>query len=270
LGVTESIRWLHETTDDGRVVFRAGRAQGGWVAEFVGVGTLRAGPAGTNASFDPAPGADAAHVAKIRHGLSEGLLRHLRGKLTLHASALAIGGRALVCLGPSGAGKSTTIADLCTRHGGSLLADDVSLLEITNREIEITPGERFHWLLDPTAPNTLTSGGRKRPVAALRPAPGPAPLVLGCHLVFDDGVTQPELRRLRGSEAVAAVVGACIRLALDDPDAHRRELDQVISLLERVPVYELRRPRRIELLGNAGDRLTGLLASPAPEPGAHG
>src|SRR5579883_6182 len=51
-------------------------------------------------------------------------LLHLRGTTSLHASAVAVDGGAVVFCGPSGAGKSTLAAALATR-GFPLVSDDV-------------------------------------------------------------------------------------------------------------------------------------------------
>jgi hypothetical protein len=53
-----------------------------------------------------------------------GLLLRFRGVVCLHASAVALGDRAVVFLGPEGAGKSTTAAALAQR-GHAVIADDV-------------------------------------------------------------------------------------------------------------------------------------------------
>jgi hypothetical protein len=57
-----------------------------------------------------------------------GFVLRLHGRTCLHASAVAVGGRALALVGPVGAGKSTTAAALAGR-GCPALADDVLALE---------------------------------------------------------------------------------------------------------------------------------------------
>jgi len=264
--MSPEIRWLCETTAEGQTLFRIGRDGSEWIAEFAGVGTLRASPGGTSSVFEPMGGANPDQVAKVRHGLSTGLLRHLQGKLTLHASSASKGGRAIVCAGNSGSGKSTTIAELCGRPGWSLLSDDVALVDSTGTVPEIAPAEGLHWLLhDSRAQLGIPAEGAtvrsvidtrsKGPIAPARVADQPARCAAICSLVFDDGASGPTLRRLHGSDAASRLVVSCIRFALDDAAAHQRELDQVIAVLERVPVYELRRPHRLNQLRAAGDLL---------------
>jgi hypothetical protein len=59
-----------------------------------------------------------------------GLLLRIRGVTCLHASAVAIGGRAVVFVGSAGAGKSTTAAALARRGFAALSDDIVALSEI--------------------------------------------------------------------------------------------------------------------------------------------
>jgi hypothetical protein len=184
----------------------------------------------------------------------------LQGKLTLHASSAAKRGRAIVCAGQSGSGKSTTIAELCARPEWSLLSDDVALVDSTATLPEIAPAEGVHWLLQDSGAvlGIAIDGATKWPIAPARVADRPARCSAICSLVFDDDSSRPSLRRLHGSDAASRVLVSCIRFALDDAAAHRGELDRVIALLERVPVYELRRPRQLQQLRAAGDLLESL------------
>lgn len=68
-----------------------------------------------------------------------GFLLRLRGIICLHASAVAVGGRALAFLGAPGAGKSTTAAALAQR-GFPVLTDDVTALREQAEEFYVLPG----------------------------------------------------------------------------------------------------------------------------------
>jgi hypothetical protein len=67
-----------------------------------------------------------------------GLLLRMRGFTCLHASALAIGGRAVLFAGEEGAGKSTIAAALAQR-GHAVISDDISALEERGSEILVIP-----------------------------------------------------------------------------------------------------------------------------------
>lgn len=72
-------------------------------------------------------------------GVVLGVLLHQRGKITLHASAVSVGGVAAAFVGQKGAGKSTMTAAM-QRRGHALLTDDV---------LSIDP--ETHWV-DPAFP----------------------------------------------------------------------------------------------------------------------
>ncbi|MBS7538158.1 HPr kinase/phosphorylase [Ancylobacter lacus] len=76
----------------------------------------------------PHPEADPVEIRLFLLGSVLGYLCHLRGLLPLHASCVAIEGRALAFCGVSGAGKSTTALHLA-RRGHLLLADDVCVVD---------------------------------------------------------------------------------------------------------------------------------------------
>lgn len=67
-----------------------------------------------------------------------GFVLRLRGIVSMHASAVAIGDQAVLILGPGGAGKSTTAAAFALR-GHAVLADDVSAIEEMATQIRILP-----------------------------------------------------------------------------------------------------------------------------------
>jgi hypothetical protein len=71
--------------------------------------------------------ADEAALELFVAGPALAVALHQRGGLVLHATAVAIGDRALAILGEKGAGKSTLAAAL-TRRGHRLLSDDVVVI----------------------------------------------------------------------------------------------------------------------------------------------
>lgn len=67
-----------------------------------------------------------------------GLILRIRGRICLHASSVAINGKAFLFSGPSFAGKST-LAIIFARSGYATLADDVVALRINNDQVMIDP-----------------------------------------------------------------------------------------------------------------------------------
>jgi hypothetical protein len=68
-----------------------------------------------------------------------GFLLRLRGVVCLHASAIAVDGRAIVLQGPAGAGKSTTAAAFA-RLGLPVLSDDIVAIEERRGAFVVQPG----------------------------------------------------------------------------------------------------------------------------------
>lgn len=68
-----------------------------------------------------------------------GFLLRLRGVTCLHASAIAVDGRAIALIGPPGAGKSTTAAAF-TQQGYSVLSEDVVALCDQGGSFLVQPG----------------------------------------------------------------------------------------------------------------------------------
>ena len=68
-----------------------------------------------------------------------GFVMLLRGIVCLHASAIAVGDKAIALLGPAGSGKSTTAAAFSDR-GYRVLAEDVVTLDERGRNFLVRPG----------------------------------------------------------------------------------------------------------------------------------
>ncbi len=75
-----------------------------------------------------------------------GLLQHLRGRVVLHASAILVGGKAVLFCGPSGAGKSTMAAAFGER-GYTMLSDDLCSVDSSAKGApKVHPDGRKHKL----------------------------------------------------------------------------------------------------------------------------
>jgi hypothetical protein len=76
--------------------------------------------------------ADAALARLFLFGSVFGLICHRRGLLPLHASAVAIGSKAIAFCGAPGMGKST-LAAFCVDAGARLVADDILVVGVDSR-----------------------------------------------------------------------------------------------------------------------------------------
>ena len=86
---------------------------------------------GSSIAFEAEKDAELQDVAVFLSGSVFGVLLHQRNHIVLHASAVLVGGKAVLFCGPSGAGKSTLAAAL-GEHGYPLIADDQCAIEIGN------------------------------------------------------------------------------------------------------------------------------------------
>jgi hypothetical protein len=248
------MKWLATYEDDGRVALRIGRDGANLVAEWPGLITLRAKRDGSSHTYEPAPGAGEREIEKIRRGAGRAFLRHLVGELSLHGAAVAVNQGGIVVLGRSGHGKSTMAAALCARAGAQLFSDDIVAVEMVDSGYRITPVETDHWL-DAAARHALGFGSgpsEKVPTPAKSPAHGSVALKLFVTLEFGAAV-EPALSPVTGVAAIAELVPQVARLVLDEPEQHRRELDQLARLVEAVPMVRLLRQRDYDAIGAAVD-----------------
>jgi hypothetical protein len=80
---------------------------------------------GREVIFEPEYGVPAARCAGFLQGMVIGMLLNQRGGIALHASAVAVSGKAVLFCGASGEGKSTLAAAVSMR-GRGMISDDVS------------------------------------------------------------------------------------------------------------------------------------------------
>jgi hypothetical protein len=178
-----------------------------------------------------------------------GVVLRLRGLPALHASAVAIGGRALALCGPAGAGKSTTAAALAGR-GHRLVADDVLALREEGGRIAAQPAYP-HLRLWPDVVAPLFGTGAELPpltpnwdkrLLRLDAAFHPDPLPVGAVYLLDareGDVRAPRLEPMRGAEAVLALVANAYAGWFPARTAQARELETLGRLARTVPVVRV-------------------------------
>lgn len=171
----------------------------------------------------------------------------LRGLAPLHASAVAIGGRAVLVCGAGGAGKSSFAAALIGQ-GGHLISDDLSALTFDDAgRACILPGRttirlfpELAWLLgDAPGPCELSEGGklrfRPRHIGGAAPIPigslihldasdGPIPRAIATDLLIQQVYRRAAMVRLPGSEA---------RVGMLDALATQVPIQRIVGLMDR-------------------------------------
>lgn len=184
------------------------------------------------------PSRDPGVASVLATGTVPAIVLGLRGIATLHASAVAAGGGALVFAGHSGTGKSTLAALLCGA-GARLITDDLVRLDDGDR---VLPGathirlrEAAHSLAtDLAAPSETTPDQRLAvaPAAAGAPVPVTA-VVLGRP---NRQIETTQIVRLNPAAAASALLEFSRVRGWRDPAAIRA-LFGLCSRLARYPVF---------------------------------
>jgi hypothetical protein len=224
-----------------------------WVA-LEGTAVLRV-RGGSEITVEPDPDADPRLVQTFVLGTALAILLGQRGRLVLHASAVALPtGHAVAFAGEKGWGKSTAAAALVGR-GGALVTDDLLVLDLTGpRAPRALPGtaEAKLW---PDAVETLAASGaplprvfgasEKRRWAASRVATGEA-VPLAALYVLGRGEAVAAAR-LAPHEAVAEVVRhSFLRGLLRPTGLDVEHLGQVGAVARQTPVFRLTRPHALD------------------------
>lgn len=121
-------------SDAWNVIATAGEARG-W-APAAGAFRVRGG---NEIVIDPMPDADDRALRLAIVGPLLGVILAQRGRFVLHASSVAIDGKAAAFAGPSGRGKSTLVAALASA-GHPLIADDMSVIDTSGAAPVVQPG----------------------------------------------------------------------------------------------------------------------------------
>lgn len=111
---------------------RLTKTDAGWSLFYLRTGEFRFGPDLLHATAHAVPGREAMLPLLLAGSVPSWVLA-MRGEPLLHASAVAVQGRAIAFIGASGMGKSTLAALLCSA-GARMVTDDV--LRLDRREGE--------------------------------------------------------------------------------------------------------------------------------------
>lgn len=181
-----------------------------------------------------------------------GIALRLKGRICLHASAVAIDGRAILFIGAAGAGKSTTAAAL-TMGGARLLTDDVVVVHRSNGQYWIEPGHGWIRLWPGSvgllcgaedALPLLTPNWSKRYLDATTTLPSAAMPLSHIFLLggFDQPETPPRLfTPATPQETLLLMSCNTYAPAFVEPELRRTEFDLFSGLARDVPATILRR-----------------------------
>ena len=177
----------------------------------------------------------------------------LLGTTCLHASSIAVGGRAIALLGQPGAGKSTTAAAFA-QLGYSILSDDVAVLDDQGDQFLVQPGyprvnlwpdsARALFGSEDALPRiTPTWGKRYLPLDQNGHRFQAAPLPLGGIYVLaerEPRLAAPTIEAFTASEALMTLVGnTYVNYALN-ADMRSREFEVLGRVVAGVPVRRVR------------------------------
>lgn len=192
-------------------------------------------------------------------GIGLGLLLHRRGVTCLHGSVVSVRGRTIALLGDSGAGKSTTAAALVA-GGGTLISDDIAALCPDGDGFTVAWG-CANVRLDAAASARIVGRERTLPTVPwvekllwdvsgdaqplTRPALRLDALYLLGGAVDDDSVAIGA--PISPTQALPRLVDCWYPEGLT-PLLTQARFDGLRTIAEQVPMFELRYPRRWDIL----------------------
>ncbi len=254
--VSGSARRMRELRDGASTVLTVDLAEpAGYLLRAQGVGRVLVAPDGAELLCDPHP--DCRSWEFILPAQALPLAATLRGREVLHASAVVLGGGAVLFAGEPGAGKSSLAAAL-VRAGAALLGDDAISLERREGSLLAHPAvaalylRPAEWdrlsvaereLLGPAEP----FAGRQRhaPEAMAPPTPFEALYLLERAR---EGAVVERLERVDPFDLLATTFNLSVRT----PERLIRQLDTVEALTATERLYRLR-----VLPGGDATRLAG-------------
>lgn len=167
----------------------------------------------------------------------------MRGKTVLHASAVSVDGAAIAFVGPSGWGK-TTLATLMCLSGASMIADDVTTVEL-GPPVACRGGAtelRLRRAASPLASThpDLTSRRTVDDRIALQATTSVSEAVPLAAIVFPGPsreATRVRIQRVPAPAALMKMLGLLRVEGWNEPAVLRRDFDLLGRLVNRTPAY---------------------------------
>lgn len=200
----------------------------------------------------------------LAYGWAAQVLKIQRHRFCLHASSIAMNGRAYAITGRSGAGKSTTSYALI-RDGWTPLVDDVSEIDpgppMTivpfQRPIQLTEASMQRWEEPDSEPASPTPRGKW----VVPGGEGTDPVLLGAIIVIavDDGLRGgPVTRRLSALDGFAMLKGYSRLQGIAELAAHREAYLDWLQQVSRAAVFQISRPSEHETLAEVMAAVRGI------------
>lgn len=222
---------------------------------------------GSTISVCPAAGSDPAALRAHLLGSVMGALLHQRGLLPLHASVVAIGGRAVAFTGASGAGKST-LALALQQRGYPTIGDDQCAIRLDDgKPVTATGVTRLKlWAPSLHAAGQVTDG--LEPIAAsLEKYHWPATaaiddvtLPLAAIVALDWSDDDIDITSLSGAEAIGVVVRNTFRgVLVERMGTGPAHLTRCAAVARSARVMRLVRPRDLTAIDATVDAVLDAL-----------
>ena len=197
-----------------------------------------------------------------------GFVLLLRGSISLHASAVALGNQAIALVGPAGSGKSTTAAAFADR-GYGILAEDVATLNDQGSTFWLQPGypcirlwphsvETLYGAPDelpkltPTWDKCFLDLSQDKYRFHEQPLPLAAIYMLGPRI---EDSNAPYVRSLSSAESLMSLVANTYATNLMDKEMRAREFELLSRLVSQVPVRRLTPSNLPERIGRLCDTI---------------
>jgi hypothetical protein len=203
----------------------------------------------------PAAGVELSTLAVFIQGSAWSALEYLRGHVPFHASAVRLSDGVVAFCAPPGAGKSTLAARL-SLLGHDLFFDDLGLVEVDQetpvlqhvvRQIRLCPDAAARLgYCDSSDPSTWPAGTEScRKLARLLETPTNFPRTLPLRAIYLLRWGDLHLQRLRGSEAVRALVAMATYRPrfIEQLGIWGHHWQFYCKLAAKAPVYALHRPK---------------------------